>query len=121
MVIGVAQPDEDHIRDFRELVRKARAGATIPLKDVKNLGKKEPLTFLPHTANLMKAVETFGKGVHRIVIVKEGTSQVVGILSQSRLVRFLWENGRSFPSIDQLYAQYLRDLKVGSNDVISIK
>ena len=79
------------------------------------------MTTLPDTANLLKAVETFGKGPHRIVIVKEGTEQVVGVLSQSRLVKFLWENGRSFLVIDQLYPQYLRDLKLGSTDVVSIR
>lgn len=69
----------------------------------------------------MKAVETFGRGVHRIVVVKDKTQEVVGILSQSKLVRFLWENGRSFPVIDQLYPQYLRDLKIGSNQVVAMK
>ena len=69
----------------------------------------------------MKAVETFGRGVHRIVIVKENTTEVVGLLSQSKLVRWLWENGRSFPVIDQLFPQHLRDLKIGSNQVVAIK
>lgn len=119
--MGLAQPDEEHITSFRELAKKAREGSKIPLRDVKDLARKEPLTTLPHTAGLMKAVETFGSGVHRIVVVKEGTSKVVGILSQSRLVKFLWENGRSFPVIDQLYPQYLRDLRIGSQQVIAIK
>jgi hypothetical protein len=120
-VIGVARADEDHIQDFRELARKAKEGMVIPVRDVINLAQKEPLTLLPHTANLLKAVETFGTGIHRILVVREGTKEVTGILSQTKLVRFLWENGRSFPVIDQLYPQYLRDLKIGSNQVISIK
>jgi CBS domain len=121
LVVGLAHPDEDHIQDFQELARKAREGRPIPLKDVKNLGIKEPLTFLPHTADLVKAVETFCQGVHRILIVEEGTDHVVGVFSQSQLVKFLWEHGRSFPVFDQLYSQYLRDLKIGSNEVVSIK
>jgi len=59
--------------------------------------------------------------VHRIIVVKEGTDNVVGVLSQLRLVTFLWENRKSFPVIDQLYPQYLKDLGVGSQQVISIK
>jgi len=59
--------------------------------------------------------------VHRIIVVKEGTDNVVGGLSQLRLVTFLWENRKSFPVIDQLYPQYLKDLGVGSQQVISIK
>lgn len=121
MVVGLAQPDEAHIQDFQELAKKGREGRPIPVIDVKKLSRREPLTTLPHTADLLKSVEAFGQGHHRVVIVKEGTNQAVGVLSQSRLVRFLWENGRSFPVLEQLYHQYLRDLKVGSKEVISIK
>jgi len=120
-VIGVARADEDRIQDFRQIAMKAKEGVAIPVREVMNLAQKEPLTLLPHTANLLKAVETFGTGIHRIVVVREGTEEVMGLLSQTKLVRFLWENGRSFPVIDQLYPQYLRDLKIGSNQVISIK
>jgi CBS domain-containing protein len=45
---------------------------------------------------------------------------VVGIFSQFRLVKFLWENGRSFPIIEELYPKALRELGVGSHEVISI-
>ena len=121
LVVGLAQPDEEHIEDFRELARKARTGAEIPLKDVKDLAKKDPLVQLPHTASLKQAIEAFGGGVHRVIVVEQHTDEVIGILSQSRLVQFLWENGRSFPVIDQLYPQQLRDLKLGSQQVISIK
>lgn len=120
-MVGLAQPDEEHIEDFRELARRARTGAEIPLKDVKDLGRKDPLVQLPENASLIQAIEIFGGGVHRVMIVEENTDDVVGILSQSRLVKFLWENGRSFPVIDQLYPQYLRDLKLGSQKVVSIK
>ena len=120
-VIGVARADEEHIQDFRELAKKAKEGVAIPIRDVINLAEKEPLTLLPHTANLLKAVETFGTGIHRIIVVRGGTQEVMGVLTQTKLVRFLWENGRSFPVIDQLYPQYLRDLKIGSTQVISIK
>lgn len=121
MFVGLARPDEDHIQDFQELAMKAREGGAIPLKDVTNLARKEPLTFLPESADLIKAVETFGRGLHRILVAEEGTGEVIGVLSQSRLVKFLWENGRSFPVIEQLYPQYLRDLKIGSLEVVSIK
>jgi len=35
-------------------------------------------------------------------------------------VTFFWEHGRSFPAIDQLYPHNLRELNIGSGDVISI-
>lgn len=118
---GQLYPDEEHLSIFQTLAKKAHQGYTIALQDAKSLGNKEPFVTLPHTADLTKAVETFGGGVHRIVVVHEGTSEVSGILSQVRLVKFLWENGASFPIIDQLYPQNIRELNIGSQHVISIR
>ena len=121
-MVGLSRPDdEEHGEDFLELARRAREGKPIHLREIRDLSKKEPLTFLDEDADLVKAIETFGKGVHRAVVRNETTKEATGVLSQSRLVRFLWENGRSFPILDQLYLQQLRDLKIGSNDVIAIK
>ncbi|TKA40323.1 Protein SDS23, partial [Cryomyces minteri] len=85
LVVGLAHPDEGHISSFKELAKKGREGKTIVLSDVKDLGRKEPLLVLPNTEGLSKAVEIFGSGTHRIIIVEEGTTDVVGILTQLRL------------------------------------
>ena len=106
---------------FQNLAKKAQQGQKIPLRDAKSLGTKEPFITLPHSADLGAAIETFGGGVHRIVILKEGTNHAVGILSQLRLVKFLWENGRSFPIIDQLYPKEVRELGIGAQSPITIK
>ena len=118
---GQLLPDDEHYVSFQNLAKKAQTGQKITLRDAKSLGTKEMLVTLPNTADLTLAVETFGGGVHRIIVVKEGTSNVVGIVSQLRLLRFLWENGRSFPVIDQLYAMELADLGIGGQHLISIK
>lgn len=118
---GQLYPDDERLSLFQNLAKKAQQGRQIHLQDAKSLGNKEPFVTLPHTADLTKAVETFGGGVHRIVIVREGTTDAVGVLSQGRLVKFLWENGRSFPIIDQLYPQNLRELGIGSQNMICIK
>lgn len=121
LVVGLATPSESQMTSFQEVAQKAREGSKIPLKDIRDLVPREPLTTLPQSANLMTAVETFGGGVHSIVVLKEGSDEAIGIFSQSRLIKFLWENGRSFPIIDQLYPQHLRDLRLGSQQVIHIK
>lgn len=118
---GQLQPDDEHLVVFEKLAKKAQQGHKIPLRDAKSLGNKEPFITLPHTADLTAAVETFGGGVHRIVILKEGTNHAIGILSQLRLVKFLWENGRAFPTIDQLYPREVKDLGIGSQGLISVK
>ena len=121
-MIGLSRPDdEDNGQEFRQLAQRAREGKPIHIREIQHLSKKEPLTFLDENSDLVKAIETFGKGVHRAVVRNEATKEATGVLSQSRLIRFLWENGRSFPVLDQLYLQNLRDLKIGSSDVIAIK
>ena len=77
---------------------------------------------LPHTAKLTKAIEAFGSGVHRLIIVREWTNEVVGVLSQFKVVKFLWENGKSFPVIDQVCPQMIKDMNIGSQtSLVSIK
>ncbi|EXJ59596.1 hypothetical protein A1O7_03742 [Cladophialophora yegresii CBS 114405] len=121
LVVGLLRPEEgEHAQEFLELAQRAREGKRIQLREIQDLSKKEPLTFLDENSDLIKAIETFGKGVHRVVVRNETTKEATGLLSQSRLIRFLWENGRSFPVLDQLYHQNLRDLKIGSNDVVAI-
>ena len=122
LAAGLTQPCEGLRGLYEHLARKARDGSKILLQDVKDLGNKEPMTTLPATANVMTAVETFGGGVHRVVVVNEqNDNEVLGIFSQFRLVKFLWENGRTFPVIDQLYPQAVGDLGIGSRQVLSIK
>ena len=121
LVVGLSRPDDEHAEDFIQLARRAREGKPIHLREIRDLSRKEPLTFLDENADLLKAIETFGQGVHRVVVRDESTKEPTGIMSQSRLIRFLWENGRSFPVLDQLYTQHLRDLKIGSNNVVAIK
>lgn len=123
LAAGLTHPDEEHQASYEELAKKAHDGVPIPLRDVKKFGmEKEPLINLPSSANVLTAVEIFGGGVHRVVVVNESNDQeVVGIFSQFRLVKFLWENGRSFPVIEELYPKPLRDLVIGSQEVISIK
>jgi CBS domain-containing protein len=121
VVLGLANPNEDQIDAFTEIAKKAREGIAIPLKDIGFLAKKAPLVTLSESQDLSKAIESFAGGVHRILIVKEGTDHVIGILSQWTLVKFLWDNGSSFPVIDQLYPMILRDLNVGTHQTIAIK
>ncbi|OQE30264.1 hypothetical protein PENFLA_c003G00711 [Penicillium flavigenum] len=122
LAAGLTHPDEAHQASYEELAKKAHDGVPIPLRDVKKFGmEKEPLIKLPASANVLAAVEIFGGGVHRVVVVNESNDQeVVGIFSQFRLVKFLWENGSSFPIIEELYPKALRELVIGSHEVISI-
>lgn len=76
---------------------------------------------LSQNADLTKAMEVFGSGVHRILVAEEGTTNVIGILTQLRLVQFFWENRQNFPAVDQLYPSLIKDLQIGSHSVVAIK
>ena len=121
LVVGLAHPDEGDVKSFDELAKKGREGKPIPLKDVKELGKKEPLITLAASDDLTKAMEVFGSGLHRVLVVEEGTTRVVGILTQLRLLQFFWDNRQSFPEVDQLYPSLIKDLNLGTQSVIAIK
>lgn len=122
LVVGLAHPDQEDIASFDELAKKGREGKPIPLRDVKEVGnKKEPLITLPSTADLTKAMEVFGSGVHRVLVTEESSTDVVGIITQLRLVKFFWENQQSFPVVYQLYPQLIKDLNIGSKSVLAIK
>jgi len=122
LVIGVTHAEEcDKPALFNEIARKARSGQSILLKEFLELHAKQPFVTLPHTADLTHAVEMFGSGIHRIIVVNAGTSDVIGVLTQLRLVRFFWQNGRDFKALSDLYHSSLQDLSLGSRKVVSIK
>ncbi|PNS21413.1 Protein sds23 [Sphaceloma murrayae] len=121
LVTELALPSNADDDEIADVLQRARANKPIPLEDIKYLlGRKEPPAFLDHTATLTKAVEIFGSGFHRIIVRKQGTNEVAGILSQLRLVRFFWENVKSFGVVEGLHARSLKDLELGSHSVLSI-
>jgi hypothetical protein len=121
VVVGLASPDKSQLDVYDGIAKKAREGASIPLRDIQTLTNKAPLCTLSESEDLSKAIEHFGSGVHRILVCKNGTTEVVGVLSQLKLVKFLWDNGNSFPVIDALYPMALKDLSIGTPQTIAIK
>lgn len=47
--------------------------------------------------------------------------EVAGVLSQLRLVEFFWNEGVNFRVIDDLYSRLMRDLAIGSQQVIAVR
>ena len=121
LVVGLAHPDENHSTSFDEIAKRARSGKPVPLRDLGDLTGREMIVRLPQKSTLPHAVEIFASGVHRILVVREGTQDVIGVLSQLRLVRFFLEYGRQFPAIEPLFNFSLTELHIGSKIVKSIK
>lgn len=119
---GLAYPADTDQAEVESILSRARNNQSIPLKDIKGLlGRKEPPAFLEHKDTLTKTVEIFGSGFHRIIVREVGSPDVVGVLSQLRLVRFFWQNMTSFRAVGELYQRSLKELDIGSHTVISIK
>lgn len=121
VVVGLARPGDTNAQVVNDIARRGREGKVIPLRDLHDMGRKEEIVTLPANAPLAKAVAIFGSGVHRILLTEDKGTDVTGVLTQLRLVRFFWENGRHFPTIDPLYASCLQDLSMGSRSVMAIK
>lgn len=108
---------------FSTIAKTAQAGSPIFIRDVTTtiFANRDPIITLPESADLSKATEIFGSGVHRILICKDGSPDAIGVLSQLKLVRFLWDNATSFPTIEELYPMILRDLDIGTHHTFAIK
>lgn len=120
MVMGLIEPDNDS-QEFKEDVKKARSGQVVPVRFAAHLGAKNELISLKSTDTIAAAVEILGAGVHRIAIADVTDPRiVVGILSQRRLIRFIWENGRRFKTLEPLFQTSLADLGIGPKKVVSI-
>ncbi|ODQ83112.1 hypothetical protein BABINDRAFT_81015 [Babjeviella inositovora NRRL Y-12698] len=105
---------------FWSNVEKARNGGQVPVKFVAELNTKIPLLYLnERMANLANVVEILGLGIHRIAIVND-RENITGILSQRRLIRYLWENARKFSGLDVLFPQTLLELLLGSSSVVAV-
>ncbi|KAK7416967.1 cell separation during budding [Neonectria punicea] len=119
VVVGLAKPDEDQVEMFNSILSKAQQGAEISLRHVQPLFRKESLVSLPETDDLAKGIQVLGSGIHRLLVTAQG-GEAVGIASQLRIVEFFWNEGVNFPSIDRLYPVILRDLGIGTKDIISV-
>lgn len=86
----------------------------------KPICRKEALVTLPANEDLAKAIEIFGSGIHR-VLVTNSAGEVIGVLSQLRLVEFFWNEGVNFRVIDELYPKLMRDLDIGSQQIIAVR
>ncbi|KAK6462483.1 hypothetical protein DFJ63DRAFT_287123 [Scheffersomyces coipomensis] len=103
-----------------QTINKAKRGEEVPVEFIIKLHPKNPFVQFTESDTLFKVMEALGNGVHRVAITDPQTSKITGILSQRRLIKYMWENARRFPSLDFLLNSTLQDLKIGSNTPITI-
>ena len=108
MVLGVTDPSHSSTMSstsFQDLVKKAREGDhNIPVKLVGDIGMKDPFITLPASDTLAQVVQIMASGVHRVAVTKDDSNNdVIGVLSQRKVVKFFWDNVRSFVDLEPLY------------------
>lgn len=113
-VVGLSRPDN------HDIMVKAQGGARITLREIQSLCFRENIVKLSSNVNLSQAIEKLGSGIHRI-LVTDTAGDVIGILSQLRMVEFFWNEGINFPTIDRLYPVTVQELGIGAQPIISVQ
>ncbi|KAI5969222.1 SDS23 [Candida margitis] len=103
-----------------QAVNKAKKGEEVPVEFIIKLHPKNPFIKFVENDTLFSVMETLGNGVHRVAITNEEASKITGILSQRRLIKYMWENARRFPSLEFYLSSTIQDLKIGSSKPITI-
>ncbi|KAG5960722.1 hypothetical protein E4U58_004567, partial [Claviceps cyperi] len=119
VVVGVSKPGPENLELYNDIMFEAREGQRITLRQIQPLLRQEPLVEVPSTGTLSQAIEILGSGIHRL-LVSDSAGDVMGIMSQLRMVDFFWNEGVNFPAIDRLYPVVLRDLATSTRPIISI-
>jgi CBS domain-containing protein len=113
----------DQSQETLDTIANARSGNPVPVTfSAEKLGVKNQFHKLKSSATILDAVDILSNGVHRIAITDvSNDNEVIGVLSQRRLIRYIWENGRLFKSLEPLFHQSLQELGLASNrNIISI-
>lgn len=97
----------------RQVQQDCQNGKSVPVGEIVKLTPKNPFYKLSETENLSTVMGILGSGVHRVAITDVGMSQIKGVLSQRRLIKYLWDNARTFSGLEPLLNHSLQDLKIG--------
>ena len=122
LVLGKIEP-VDQTQETLDIIANARSGKPVPVTfAAEKLGVKNQFHTLRSNATILDAVYILSNGVHRIAITDPSNdNEVIGVLSQRRLIRYIWENGRLFKSLEPLFHQSLQELGLASNkNIMSI-
>lgn len=97
----------------QKVTEDCQNGKPVPVGEIVKLTPKNPFYKLPENETLTTAMNILGSGVHRVAICNPEMTFVKGILSQRRLVKYLWNNAKQFTSLESLFNYSLQDLQIG--------
>ncbi|CAO3688777.1 unnamed protein product [Umbelopsis vinacea] len=113
-------PEDETTLEVKELVKRALDGEQVPVKLASDLSRKNPFcSVLPETT-LISVLEEFACGTHRVAVTSP-SGDIMGILSQSRVIEHLYQNISHFPELLRILNKSLRQLGLGEAPVISVE
>lgn len=102
---------------IQKLISKnASTGKPVKVGDIIKFVPKTPFLKINENESLSKILQILGNGVHRVAITDDGLGKemkIKGILSQRRLLKYLWDNASKFENFEELSKFQLKDLKIG--------
>ncbi|KAI9279032.1 hypothetical protein BC943DRAFT_332058 [Umbelopsis sp. AD052] len=112
-------PEDESTIEIKELIRKAMGGEQVPVKLASDLSRKNPFCSVLPEATLISVLDEFSCGTHRVAVTLP-SGELMGILSQSRVIDYLYKNIKHFPELHRVASKSLRQLQLGEAPVISI-
>jgi len=102
-----------HLYDPKEL----QVRFNMPVREVINMSNRDVFSPVEASESIYFLISNFLQyAVHRVPVMENG--QIVGIVSQSDVVRFLFRNAKK---LNNLMTKKISELKMGSGKVISIR
>lgn len=112
--IHINKKESDPIQKLISI--NATTGKSVKVGDIIKLVPKTPFLKISENESLSKILQILGNGVHRVAITDDEVGpqmKLKGILSQRRLLKYLWENAFKFENFEELSKFQLKDLKIG--------
>ncbi|KAG9296105.1 hypothetical protein G9A89_011958 [Geosiphon pyriformis] len=112
--------EEELTSEFKDLIRLAIQCEPVPVKLASDLSNKNPFYSVMPETSLLHVVELFGSGSHRVAVL-DANGNLKGLLTQSHVVQYLYNNVTHFPKIEELFPKTVRDLNIGQGTVITAR
>ncbi|CAG8487274.1 5417_t:CDS:2 [Ambispora leptoticha] len=110
--------EEQLTSEFRDLIKLAIQCQPVPVKLASDLSNKNPFYSVIPETSLFQVVELFGSGTHRVAVV-DADGNLKGILTQSTVINYLYQNVTHFPQIEGIFPKTVRELGIGMGFVIT--
>ncbi|CAG8651071.1 3083_t:CDS:2, partial [Ambispora gerdemannii] len=110
--------EEQLTSEFKDLIRLAIQFQPVPVKLASDLSNKNPFYSVIPETSLFQVVELFGSGTHRVSII-DADGNLKGILTQSNVINYLYQNVTHFPQIERIFPKTVRELGIGLDHVIT--